>query len=679
MLCGADEIGLNDDEDGLMILPADSEIGKPLTELYPSDTILEIEITPNRPDLLSHYGMARELAALLAVTKGADFQKPLPETVNLETSADSSVQLESETCPYYSLTRISGTQVTCSPAWLKDRLESIGLRPINNVVDVTNFVLHELGHPLHAFDAAKVQEPLVVRKAADGEMFRALDEEEYTLTADDTVISDASGKVLALAGVMGGLDSGVTESTQNVLLESAYFTPSEIRKTSRRLNLSSDSSYRFERGSDPVSVVASARRATELICELAGGKTTAPTEIAGVIPILTQPVALDPVRLDQLMAGNISLEQAEKILSALGLEKATGTLFNIPSYRQDLQRHVDLVEEIARVHGLDNVESEFSGTYVEPSQIDSSYDVQLDLKKSLAALGFFEAQTIKLISEAQLEDCLPIRPLQDGDAIKVSLPLSEDHTTLRPSLTAGLVAVAARNVAQGASSLRFFELGRTFRNMNGGKAKDLESDTLALLVGGQAHPQTWVEKGRNLSAFDVKGMISALLPQAEIQFLPRERDGFLLASDVTANGKSIGSFAQLLPRRARGFKFNAPIYLVELDCKALQKLIKPALKVENLPQFPGSTRDASIEAPAALSNAEIEKVLSKHKEPLLVSALCTDIFTDPTGEKLSTDKKALTYSFHYRSNDGTLKQGEVDELHAKLLKHLDDKLPITFR
>ncbi len=675
MLCGASEIGFVDAEDGLMILPDDLQIGQPLIEIFPSDTILEIEITPNRPDLLSHRGTARELAAL-----SHKELKPASEGASLETAVATDVQLDTSTCPYYTATRISGVSIGESPAWLKEKLEAIGLRPINNAVDITNYVLHELGHPLHAFDAAKVEGALVVRAAREGEVFKALDEVDYTLSPEDAVISDNSGSALALAGVMGGLDSGVTESTTDIILESAYFTTSEIRRTSRRLILSSDSSYRFERGTDPENVLAAAALATRLIIELTGGTLEGATQIAGSLPVLTQPVTLDHDRLFQLMGReNITLDQAEGILENLGLTKADATTWNVPSYRQDLARHIDLVEEIARVHGLDNIQSRFAGTFVEPSETDASYDAQLNIKKSLAALGFYETQTIKLISEAQLADSLPIRPLMEGDIIRVALPLSEDHTLLRPSLTAGLIQVAARNIAQGADSLRFFEMGRQFRNAGGGKAKDLEADSLALLMGGKRGPSNWSEKANTVDLYDLKAVLSALLPQATIQLSPRDRDGWLLCADITANGKPIGTFAQLAPARAREIDATSPIYVAELEMKKVEALIQPAFKASDLPQFPGSSRDVSLEVPISVPNATIEKALGQFKEPLLVDWACTDLFADPSGEKLDTDKRAITYSFHYRSETGTLKGKQVDSAHEALRNHLSNIKGITLR
>lgn len=676
MLCAASEIGLPAGEDGLLILPADAEIGRAVKQLFDSDVLLELEVTPNRPDLLSHRGMARELATLLKMPL-----KPLAKggTVGPPVSS-SSIQIDApDACPLYSAIRISGVTVKESPAWLKERLESIGLRPINNIVDVTNFVLHEVGQPLHAFDAAKIGGGLIVRHARDGEAFTALDESEHALLADDLVISDANGAALALAGVMGGLASGVTATTTDIVLESAYFTSQGIRRTSRRTALSSDSSYRFERGVDPQGVMPAAALAVKLILETAGGSADAAIQLAGEAPVITKPVALDVTKLDQLMGGSIALADAEQILTRLGLSKRSDGAWEIPSFRADLQRHIDLVEEIARVHGLANVPSRMLGTFVPASTIDAAYDADMILRRRLAALGLYECQTIKLISDAQVADALPLRPLQDGDTIRVKLPLSEDHAVMRPSMIPGLVASAVRNVRQQAKSLRLFEMGRVFRNAGGGKSKDQESETLGILLSGPTRPVGWGQTEQIADPFDLKGLVAALIPGASIRFSPKDREGFAVACDIRAGDQSIGVFARLLPSRERELDFNTPVFVAELDLGKIRKLLKGIEHVAELPQFPGSSRDAAMEVDSALPNSEIEGVITKCAEALLVDFECFDVFTDPTGAKLSADRKSLAYRFHYRASDRTLKAEEVETVHQRILKALTEKAGVHFR
>jgi phenylalanyl-tRNA synthetase beta chain len=676
MLCSASELGLPEDVDGLMILPAEWKVGTPLAEHVDSDTIFEIEITPNRPDLLSHFGMAREVAALTS----REIKPPelaAPDT----TPAGSAIELgDQQTCPFYSAVRINGVKVAPSPEWLRTKLESIGLRPINNVVDITNFVLHEFGQPLHAFDAAEVSGGIRVRLAKASEQFKALDEATYQLDPSDCVISDESGAALALGGVMGGEHSGVTAKTTDVILESAWFVPANIRYTARRLILHSDSSYRFERGVDPGGVLPTSAFAAKLIAELTGGTIAGPTEVAGEVPELTGPVTLDADRLEQMVGGSVPLAEAAGALTRLGLRDLGEGRWQVPSYRLDLQRHVDLAEEVVRVAGLDAIPSRLQSTPAAANPVDRAYDLTLELKRQLAALGFHEAQTIKLISDREADDALPLRPLQDGDLIRVSLPLSEDHAVMRPSLAPALLATAARNVRQGAKALRFFECGRCFRNAGGGKASDLESEHLGILLGGAADPASWTSKSpRVCDAFDLKGILAGLVPGHTLQFAPLTLDGYPLAAQVQVDGKPFGVFAQLSPSRARDLDFDFPVYLAEIDLKKLTGLRGAGSKVSELPQFPGSSRDAAMEAPATLANADIEKAIKKHNESLLVSHTCFDVFTDPSGEKLPAERKSIAYSFFYRTHERTLKSEEVDTAHAKLLAHLAKTLPVTFR
>jgi len=676
MLCSAAELGLPAGEDGLLILPPDSEIGKPLREMYDSDVLLELEVTPNRPDLLSHRGMARELATLLKTPL-----KPLEiPSRSARVSPASSIQVDAPAaCPLYTATRISGVTVKDSPAWLKQRLESIGQRPINNIVDVTNFVLHELGQPLHAFDAAKLNGGIVVRHAAEGELFLALDDSTHVLTSDDLLIADASGRALALGGVMGGADSGVTAETAEILLESAYFTPAGIRRTSRRTALSSDSSYRFERGVDPAGVLAASDLAVKLILETAGGSAEATTQAAGAAPVLTRPVALNAAKLDQLMGGAIGLTDAEAVLTRLGLTKLADATWDVPSFRADLQRHIDLVEEIARVHGLENVPSRLQGTFVPASPSDAAYDTDMVLRRRLAALGLHECQTIKLIGDSQVRDSLLSRPLLDGDVIRVKLPLSEDHAVMRPSLAPGLIATAVRNVAQQAKSLRLFEMGQVFRNAGGGKARDQESDALAILLAGPIQPFGWAQTERVADLYDLKGLLSALLGGREIRFVPKERAGFVLACDIKVDAQVVGVFARLAPARERELDFTAPVHLAELDLAKLRKLLGGISHVADLPQFPGSSRDAAMELPLATANAQLEAVIDKCAEPLLVAYECFDLFTDPSGVKLPVDRKSLAYRFHYRAAERTLKSEEIDAAHQRLLAALTTQLGVKYR
>lgn len=702
MLCSASELGLADKEHGLWILPGELAVGTPVKTFVPTDTIFELEITPNRPDLLSHWGVARELAAIT----GRELKQDPAEraAAAIQTApAHGFITLEApEICPFYTVTRISGVKIGPSPEWLADRLTAIGLRPINNIVDITNYVLHEIGQPLHAFDAARVQGGIVARRAREGEVFEALVGGQFTLTPGDLVIGDAAGNALALGGVMGGAQSGVTEATADILLEAAWFERSAIRATSRRLALGSDSSYRYERGASPWNVLRAAARATELIVEIAGGSAET-TLVAGTAPALVSEdkaadaavteqgteakvfYALDAVRLDwkelDLIAGGaVPHMEAAGILKRLGLRDADGKgLWICPPWRLDLKRSCDLIEEIVRVYGLENIPSRCTATFSEESAVDRAHDYRMALTRKLAGAGFWEIQTIKLIAEtsqdpavAQARHALPVRPMQPGDLIRVALPLSEDHSVLRPSLAPGLLAVAARNVNQGMDVLRFFEYGRVFRNTGGGKGRDIETDVLGILLAGKRNPASWCDaKPAAATCADLTAVLELLVPRAQLRLLPaRPRPEAALGADIQINGTACGYLARLSLDRCRELDLPAETCYAELDMRKLQAAATAPFKAADLPQFPGSSRDAAMDVPFETTNADIQKAIAKVNQPLLVDYRCFDMFVDPSGQKLAADRKSLAYTFLYRAKDRTLTAAEVDAAHKAVLDHL---------
>ena len=395
MMCSAKELGLGEGHEGLLILPPDAPLGCAIADLFPVDITLDLEITPNRPDLLSHYGIAREIAAL----RGEATEPPFMGLKNrlgpngpvgpvLANGVRVAIHAR-ELCPFYSARRIRGVKVGPSPAWLRDRLESVGIRSINNIVDVTNYVMLEMGQPLHAFDEARLAEGEIhVRPASDGESFQALDGKTYRLTPADLVIADARAAV-AIAGVMGGEASGVTAGTADILLESALFNPQAVRRTSRRLGLASDSSYRFERGVDPASILIASERATQLILQLAGGIPEHVIETAGQAPETVRKVSLRPARCSALLGIHVPEERIDSILTGFRLCKQPDGAWLIPSFRQDLTREADLIEEVTRAFGIENIPGTVRSRPVPASPADAVHDLHLELRHRLAGQGFF--------------------------------------------------------------------------------------------------------------------------------------------------------------------------------------------------------------------------------------------------------------------------------------------------
>ncbi|MES2706885.1 MAG: phenylalanine--tRNA ligase subunit beta [Verrucomicrobiota bacterium] len=676
MLCAGREIGFSDDADGLMILPADAPVGTPIHDYLEVDTVIEVEVTPNRPDWLSHLGMARELSALAQIPlKGrADHTAA---TVPAADAGDAVRLDDAQGCPFYTARRIRGVKVAPSPAWLVRKLESIGLRPINNIVDITNYVLMEMGQPLHAFDLAKLQGGIVVRAAGEGESFTALDGKTHALTTADLVIAD-DVHAAALAGVMGGESSGVTETTTDILLEAAWFHPTRVRHTSRRLGLISDSSYRFERGTDPAQVAGASELAARLILELAGGTAEETLLTAGAPPVLTGEVTLDLPRAQRLLGTPVSEEEVTGILTRLNLQPAEKPLtFRIPGYRQDLQRPVDLVEEIARVYGIANIPASTEGRFVPASAADAAYDYRMSLRRNLAGQGVFEALTIKLVSGAQLEDALGTTP-QLLPALPLRNPLSDDHTTMRPSLVPGLLATAARNIRMGTASLRFFETGTIFASTPDGKA--IERDALALLLSGPVKPASWSDSAPRIAdAADLRGLLEALAPGLSVKLKPVKSDRLLIAAQVIVNGKPVGLCGQVHPARVRAIDARHPIHVAELDLALLQKAVSREVKFEEIPRFPAITRDIALEVPADLTNSRLEDFFSAQKEPLLIGVALFDVFADPTGQKLAADKKSLAYTLTYRDPAKTLATAEADAVHTRIVESLKKALPVSVR
>ena len=673
MMCSGKELGLGEDHAGLLIMSPDSPVGTPFNQLNPSDVLFDLEITPNRSDLLSHLGLARELAALtsLPLKSERDHAKP---TTKAKTAADDQVAIQAdEACPMYSARLIKGVKVGPSPEWLRRRLESIGLRPINSIVDITNFVLMEMGQPLHAFDLDQLNGGIVVRMAAEGEKFLALDGQTYALQTDDLVIAD-SQRPVAIAGVMGGEETGVTEATVNVLLESAYFAPSGIRRTSRRLGLSSDSSYRFERGADPQQVLGASELASKLILEIAGGTAEDVVLVAGETPALVGEVTLDEDRARKLLGTpDLSSDEISSILTKLGLKLESG-LWTVPSYRLDLQRPVDLVEEIARVIGLDRVPSRQVAVASPVEAADRNYDFAMGLRQSLASRGFFEAQTLRLISTAQLAD----NP-NSAEGVAVKNPLSEDHTTLRPSIVPGLIATAALNIRQGLHRLRFFELGRVFLTLPKGGSR--EEERLAILLSGPVSPTSW--HAREPQAADIHELVGQIqnLTRTPLKVRPAKENtaNFLLTSELRVGNRVLGWIAQLHPARARDIDARHPVYVAELLLSALRQGSSGPTKFEELPRFPCMTRDVAMEVPADLPHAKVAAFFASQKHPLFIGAEVFDVFTYPTGQKIAKDRKSIAWTLTYRASDKTLETAEVDAAHKAVLTALEKTLPAKVR
>jgi len=666
MLCSGKELGFSDDAAGLLILSPESKIGAPIADLFPSDTILDVEITPNRGDLLSHYGLAREIAALVGSSRcddrGRRSAPSLPQT-------DKGIEINApHECPFYSARKIDNVKVGPSPDWLRAKIEAAGIRSINNIVDISNFVMLELGQPTHAFDADKLKGGIQVRPAHDGEKFLALDGKTYSLTPQDLVIADQE-RAVGLGGVMGGEETGVTESTKNVLLEAAYFLPASVRRTSRSLNLPSDASYRFERGVDPEMILAASNRAAELMHEIAGATPAKDIHVAGELPPKPEDVSLRYEKCEQLLGVTIEPKTIDQTLERFGLskqankskKKETEATWEIPSYRRDLRREVDLIEEVIRAYGIDKVTGTDRSRFTPTSAADNTHDLETDLRMMLAARGFDEARTSKL---------LPRGAIAFGEnAIELRNPLSEDHVALRPSLIPGLLGVLGRNVRAGVERVSIFELGRIFLHADGE-----EERKLGLLVwGNSASASNWkTQTKRRLDFFDLKGALESLSIPV-LSFRRSEHRNLALAIDILSDDEVIGLAGQLAASAS-----DAPgaVFVAELQVDLALRARQSAKAFRELERFPAVTRDIAMIVPEKISHAEILRVIENPKEPLLEDVQLFDLFI---GEEVGAARKSLAYTLTYRDRSRTLTSEEVTAAHAKIRERLRDKVGAELR
>ena len=667
MLCSAKELGIAEDASGLLILSPAAKIGRPINELFPHDTILDVEITPNRSDLLSHHGLAREIAALT--------RKPLRplEIAEPRTVTGAAVQISApDECPFYSARRIEQIAVRPSPDWLRARLEGVGLRSINNIVDITNFVMLEIGQPLHAFDADKLEGGINVRLAQPNEKFLALDGRTYQLGRKDLLITDAARGV-AIGGVMGGEDTGVTGTTRNVLLESAYFLPSNIRRTARELNLPSDASYRFERGVDPAMVLRASARAAQLIREIAGGKPADETIVAGTLPAAPTGFSLRYARCDELIGVKVAPTEADQILEGFGLQKLGASdgqsTWGIPSHRPDLRREEDLIEEIVRVFGIDRIPSADRSRFTPASGADRRYDFEMQLRQRLVAFGFAEVRTSALVGRETLGTGFA------REVIELRNPLSEDHVALRPSLVPGLIGALERNIRAGAKSVRFFEVGRVFLPPRGGEVR-----RLALLMCGAAQSRAhWRgASARTLDLFDLKGALESI-GLGEVTLRRSENADFALATEVLVGNDARGVLGQLSSTQSARAAGTVPVLVAEIDLPDELETSVGGRKFRELQRFPSVSRDIALVAPVSMPHGQILATIRGAREPLLASVELFDLFEGKSAENIGAGCKSVAYSLTYRDKNRTLTSEEVSAAHDRIRARLRSELGVELR
>jgi phenylalanyl-tRNA synthetase beta chain len=685
MLCSETELGLGQDASGIMILPGSLPAGVELGEaLGLKDTVLDISITPNRPDCLCVIGVAREIAALThqRVRYPASSLMSRGEEIHQKTSV---TILDQDLCPRYVARMIEEVKIGPAPRWMSNRLERVGIRSINNVVDVTNYVMMEYGQPLHAFDFELLEGGrIVVRRAKEGEEFITLDGVKRTLDGEMLMICDAA-KPVAIAGVMGGLNSEIKEDTKRVLLESAYFNPTGIRTTSRKLGLETEAAYRFGRGIDYGGCLAAANRAAQLIQELAGGRVVEGVADAYPVPIHPSPIRLNVEKVRQILGTEVSAAQARNYLEGLGLE-VRGTDGDVlavtpPSFRGDLEREIDLIEEVARLDGYEKIPLTLPKG--PPSSEGRSKEFVVERKAIDALLyhGYHEVITYSFTSPASW-DRLGL-PSDDPrrQHLRIVNPLTEDFSVMRTTLIPGLMETARYNVSRKISNLKLFEFRKVFLPQEGEKLPK-EVKCLAGLAMGFDRDPHWALSPRPVDFYDIKGCVEDLLDSLQIRgaaFGKAEDVPYLhpgKASKVVLDHEVLGVLGEVHPQVLGHYEVQGAVYLFELDFSKMVKWAGEERRFQPLPKFPAIYRDLSVVVDKDLEVERIMETIRGFRQPYVGEVTVFDLYQGPP---IPEGKKGVSYRIRYQANDRTLTDEEVNRYHEELFSRLKEVFRLDLR
>jgi len=673
MVCSEKELGISESHEGILVLPADAPVGTPLAD-YLGDVIFDLDITPNRPDCLSVIGVAREVAALtgkkinLTEASYEEASPPIEKQVSIEIKAP-------DLCPRYSASLITGIKIADSPPWMQERLIACGMRPINNIVDVTNYVMLEYGEPLHAFDYNQLRgKKIIVRRAGEGEIMVTLDGVKRTLSSQTLVIADEE-RAVAIAGVMGGADSEVMDETTAILLEAANFNPASIYNTGNTLGLPSEARLRFERGISPGLTIPALKQATQLIARLSGGKAA-----KGIIDVYPgkperKPILLSIERVNAFLGVEFTPEQIEKALTSLGFEvKPSGPDFRVtaPYWRSDISLVEDLIEEIARIIGYERIPITMLSEPLPRQNPDPIINLKREVRRSLTGYGFQEVINYSLTS-LELINKLLLKPLEP---VRLANPMTADQEYLRPSLRPNLLPALAANRRHEAGSIRLFELGRVYRP----RAKDLPSEpeiVCGLLSGPKSEP-SWRGGEEAVDFFETKGVVEGLLSQLGIEANFEAGDDDSLhpsrQAAVVIGGKRVGIFGELHPKVTEAFELSGAVYLIEINLTALLPFTLGHRLYQPIPRFPAVVRDIALIVDAGVNNSQVRDIITGFS---LVSQVA--LFDLYTGEQLPKGKKSLAYRITFQSPSQTLTDDEVNKVLEKILAKLSKQLGATLR
>ncbi len=678
MICAADELGLSDDHSGVMELASTCVVGVPLSNYLDVDAVLDIAVTPNRPDVLSHLGVARELAGRHPI------RYPQQKAVEFSQNGLLVEVLDADASPYYTGVVIRGITVAESPAWLRKKLESIGLRPKNNIVDITNYILHALGQPLHAFDFSKLSGGrVVVRSDIQGQFF-AINQQLCQIEQGMPVICDGSGKVAALAGVMGALDSAVSDMTTDILLESAYFEPSRIRKSAKKAGISSDSSYRFERGVDPQNVRHSAECAVALILDLAGGCIEYAQE-CGSAPAALRKVILRPARVNGLLGSSISAAEMVELLERIGFAAAAGESITVtvPSFRVDVSEEIDLVEEVARLYGYDNIQSSSQMATIYPQSRHYPEYFPDFLRSLLVCLNFREILTNPLMKREEAG-------LFSERLVGVLNPISEGLEVLRPGLVPGFLKVISHNIRHGNRDLRLFEVAKGFhtvpeaeRSAEGALEGYREQESLVMAMTGSRFPRVWNQSPEKVDFYDLTGAVEMLMEKLNLldKSAVNIYNGRAVTIDVSLaeRGRSsilrVGEVRQVDAELLKKFDIGQEVYVAEIDVAVLECSFRPGVTYEPPSKFPVVQRDISLVLPQDVTVQSLVELV-RSSDSMIREVSVFDLFerTPEDGGEWS-----VALSLEIADHGGTLKDERISDILSKVGSNAESKLGAVIR
>ena len=697
MICAEDEIGIGTSHEGIIVLPADSQVGMPAKEFYniKSDFVLEVDITPNRVDGTSHFGVARDLAAYLKQAgKKVELKKPSVDEFKAyypETPISIEVK-NTEACPRYTGVTIKDVSIKESPDWIKNRLIAIGLRPINNIVDITNYILHELGQPLHAFDAAKIKgNKVVINTMPEDTPFVTLDGIERKLTSRDLMICNVE-EPMCIGGVFGGLDSGVTEATKDVFLESACFNPAWIRKTSRRFGLNTDASFRFERGLDPNQALYALKRAALMICDIAGGKIAG--DILDIYPVKAEPFSIDVTykKINSLTGKEIPADTIKSILDSLEIEITSetpeGLSLRVPVYRFDVRRDVDVIEDILRIYGYNNIEfsDHVNSTLSYQTPTDKSYKMENIISEQLCGAGFNEILNNSLSRSAYYDE---LTTYPTANCVMLKNPLSTDLNAMRQTLLFGGLQSVEFNIKHKNKNIYFFEFGNCYtRNIDNKKDDAILSEykeeyRLGLWISGKRVENNWAHADEDTSVFELKAHIENILIRVGVSpenIIWSSFSNDIYSSGITiasASGRILCTLGVVSKKILKMMDIDNEVYFAEISWNALIKETKKArISFREISKFPEAKRDLALLADKNITFADIKKTAMECERKLLKSVVLFDVYE---GKSLFPGKKSYAVSFYLQDNEKTLNDKQIDSIMSKIQKNLDDKLGIKLR